>query len=68
MPITSMELKWARIGIVKAVKENLASRARRSAAQKKALIRNAEIMQRRMNNSSGIYRHVYESALVDPVY
>ena len=35
---------------------------------KKVLIRNAEIMQRRMNNSSRIYRHVYESAWVDPVY
>ena len=65
-----MELRWDRIGIVKAVRENLASRARRRAAQEKALIRNkidAEMMRRRINHSSGIYSLVYESARMDRV-
>ena len=37
---TSMELRWDCISIVKAVRDNLASRARRRAGQERALIRN----------------------------
>ena len=65
-----MVLRWDRINIVKAVRENLASRARRRAAQERARIRNeidAKIMLKRMNHSSRIYCHVYESARMDRI-
>ena len=51
--------------MVKAVREILASRAKRRAAQERAIIRNktdAEILRKRINHSSRIYCHVCESA------
>ena len=61
MPKTSRELRWDNIGIVKAVTENLAGRARKNAAQERALIRDkldVKMMLRSKNYSSRIYRHL----------
>ena len=65
-----MELRWNNIGIVKAVKENLASRARKRAAQERALIRDkldVEMMRRSQNFSSRIYLRVNISAQMDHI-